>query len=186
MIAPENSSTTGITEDGQYPASAEGAVQRRERGEPTRLTKLGFLITDRRKELESPISGRKPMTQRDLADALGIKSSEHIHYIEKGRRSLEVGKLAKLAKALQMPALEVLKAWIWDNAPEVAVALLEGNDPKALKELADGSNIVEVKVTPPVHQHLLKLANLTPNSRRQVLLMTDTLFETEQRANRHL
>ena len=50
---------------------------------------------------------KRKMTQKDLADASGVSQS-HIGNLEKGRRSIRIGTLLILAKALDVKVGELI------------------------------------------------------------------------------
>lgn len=50
---------------------------------------------------------KRKMTQKDLADASGVSQS-HIGNLEKGRRSIRIGTLLILAKALNVKVGELI------------------------------------------------------------------------------
>jgi transcriptional regulator with XRE-family HTH domain len=76
---------------------------------------LSTLLRQRRLELG--------LTQRQVADALGIKSPDFICLVEKGRKRLELDRIPQLAQVLTLDVLEVCRQALEERAPALAAAL---------------------------------------------------------------
>ncbi len=62
-------------------------------------------------------------TQRQIAEAVGIKSSDFICLIEKGTRRLDLDRLPRLAQALELDLVELCRPAFEARAPQLAAAL---------------------------------------------------------------
>jgi transcriptional regulator with XRE-family HTH domain len=80
---------------------------------------LAQIMRERREELD--------LTQVDIANAIGIKSSEFIGMVEKGYRSLELNKVPLLADALQIERETLCRVALFEAAPQIAMALFGKN-----------------------------------------------------------
>jgi transcriptional regulator with XRE-family HTH domain len=79
---------------------------------------LSTLLRQRRLELG--------LTQRQVADALGIKSPDFICLVEKGRKRLELDRVPQLARVLTLDVIEVCRQALKERAPAFAAALTGG------------------------------------------------------------
>jgi transcriptional regulator with XRE-family HTH domain len=79
---------------------------------------LSTLLRQRRLELG--------LTQRQVADALGIKSPDFICLVEKGRKRLELDRVPQLARVLSVDVGELCRMALEERAPAFAAALTGG------------------------------------------------------------
>ena len=92
------------------------------------MTAFAALIRTRRLELGK--------TQKQIADAIGIKCPDFVCLVEQGRRRLHLNRLPRLAEALELDLAQLWQLLLATLAPELAAALQREPEPGTAQERA--------------------------------------------------
>lgn len=125
-------------------------------------SKLSTLVKDRRKALG--------LTQRQVADALGIKSPDFISLVEAGTRTIAYDRCRELAAVLKVNSKDLLFMMIAENNPGVAEILATG------KLSRSGLSIREQEL-----ELVTRMQRLPRPARKVVTTMVDQLLAAHER-----
>ena len=122
-----------------------------------RTNRFGQFVLKRRNELG--------LTQREIADALGLEAKEFVGLIEKGQRRPNYERLPKLAQILNTSVVTLFQLIIWDTYPYLAEVIFS--------KKAQPVNVVKFKAESSVTK---KLNALPLDSRQIIVRMIDSLY----------
>jgi transcriptional regulator with XRE-family HTH domain len=113
------------------------------------------------------------LTQKEVAVALDIKTSEFVSMVESGHRNLDLNKIPRLAAVLKVDVQELCQIALLEAAPQFAVALLGNKIQTGIPSTVNQPKNVKVELTAQQQEYMLKLYNLTSPLRYTVLSLID-------------
>ena len=105
------------------------------------------------------------LTQKEIAEALGIRSDEFIGMMERGTRKPHFDRIPPLAKVLDTTPRHLFEIAMRDACPKMAKLLFGIPSPPPLQ--------------PSTLTLLLKIEALVPSNRRKVVLLVNSLYREQ-------
>jgi hypothetical protein len=134
------------------------------------LTRLQQLVRDRRRALKPPVS------QTEFAKQCGFTYPAMLCMVENGDREFTLEQLLRVADALRLKRVDLIKLWLFEQKPQVYKAVWGGTDPFDAE--TEGSPGPRQKAPSPFDEAFMARFHSLPRSARNSLcVMLDELCE---------